>query len=44
MPLLPLAMVCVLDSAEINKGIGVDSITYLNDGLWRSNVSNLNLR
>ena len=27
------------DMREINKGIGVDNIHYLNDGLWKSNDS-----
>ena len=30
--------------SEINKGIGVDSVTHLNDGLWRADIQSLNLR
>ena len=26
---------CVVDSKSINKGIGVDNMHYLNDGLWK---------
>ena len=26
--------VCVCDRAKINKGIGVEVLHYLNDGLW----------